>query len=151
MEKKNIKPIIELIAAVLLIMLFGYAVITKIQDQHRFILQMELAPVPIIRELAPLLGWLMPLLMGGIVALLVIGILFSERLLRMGFLVSFVLLLVLDVYVASMLLSGKELPCTCGGLHEQLQWREHLLINAAFMIVSLLPILLNICRVRKRE
>ncbi|MGY0035166.1 hypothetical protein [Pedobacter sp. NJ-S-72] len=48
---------LALIAAVLLILLFGYTAISKILEYNKFVFQMKLAQMPIIASLAPLLAF----------------------------------------------------------------------------------------------
>ena len=139
-EKTKAVPIsnelITFIPSVLLLMLWGYAAVSKIDEYDKFVLQMQLAPVPMMKLFGPVLGWLVPA-----IELTLVGMLLTDRFRTLGLLFSFTLLLVFEVYIASMLLSGLELPCTCGGLISKLQWKEHLVFNAVFMFISILPFL----------
>ncbi|WP_316828754.1 MauE/DoxX family redox-associated membrane protein [Pedobacter miscanthi] len=134
--KFDFKELLLLLSASLLVLLWGYAAFSKLGDYGRFVAQMQLAPVPLIKSLAPLLGVLVP-----VTELALIGLLFSERFKKAGLWLSFLLLLSFMVYIAVMLLSGLSLPCTCGGLISKLGWRQHLTFNALFMLISVLPFL----------
>jgi len=68
-----------------------------------------------------------------------VGLLITDRFCRLGLWLSFVLLVTFEVYIATMLLSGLDLPCTCGGLISKLQWKEHLIFNVIFMTIALFP------------
>nr|WP_068892570.1 MauE/DoxX family redox-associated membrane protein [Pedobacter panaciterrae] len=125
---------ITFIAAVLLLMLFAYAGISKVADYQRFVAQMKLAPAPLIQNLSGTLGWLVPL-----IEFIIIGLLAKDKLRKIGLYASFILLLSFQVYISVMLLSGLELPCTCGGLISKLQWKEHLVFNAVFMLIAMFP------------
>ncbi|WP_217643911.1 MauE/DoxX family redox-associated membrane protein [Pedobacter rhizosphaerae] len=125
-----------LLSSALLILLWGYAAFSKFADYGRFVAQMKLAPLPLMKHLAPVLGIVVPL-----TELVIIGLLFSERFRKTGLWLSFLLLLSFTVYISIMLLSGLSLPCTCGGLISKLGWRQHLIFNASFMLISLLPFL----------
>lgn len=127
---------ISFIAAVLLVLLWGYAAFSKLAEYDRFVEQMLLAPVPLMKFFGPLLGWIIPA-----VELVLLGLLLWDRFRRMGLLFSLLLLLVFQGYILVMLLSGLDLPCTCGGLISKLQWKEHLIFNAVFMGVALGPLL----------
>lgn len=121
-------------AAILLIMLFGYAATSKLAERDRFAKQMELSPAPLVKALAPLLSWFIPL-----TEFVLVGMLLSDKWRKTGLYLSFSLLLVFQLYISAMLVSGLKLPCTCGGLISRLQWKEHLIFNAAFMLLSVSP------------
>ncbi|MGN8055156.1 MauE/DoxX family redox-associated membrane protein [Pedobacter sp. 22163] len=126
--------LIMLLSSLLLVLLWGYAGFSKLADYHRFVQQMQLAPVPLMKQLAPVLGIAVPF-----AELVLVGLLFSERFRKTGLLLSFFLLLAFTAYISLMLLSGLRLPCTCGGLISKLGWQQHLFFNAFFMLISLLP------------
>jgi hypothetical protein len=134
--KFDANELLLLLSSGLLIMLWGYASFSKLADYGRFVAQMQLAPIPLMKHLAPVLGVTVPL-----AELALIGLLFSERFRKTGLWLSFLLLFSFTVYIAMMLLSGLRLPCTCGGLISKLGWRQHIIFNAFFMLISLLPFL----------
>jgi putative oxidoreductase len=120
----------------LLLMLWAYAAVSKINEYDKFVLHMQLAPVPLMGFLGPTLGWFLPT-----IELLLVGMLLTDRYRNLGLLCSFALLVVFEGYIVIMLLSGLDLPCTCGGLISKLQWKEHLVFNAVFMLISIFPFL----------
>ncbi|SDC25419.1 MauE/DoxX family redox-associated membrane protein [Pedobacter soli] len=128
--------LLSLLPVVMLLVLWAYAGFSKLADYHRFVAQMELAPVPLIKDLAPLIGFVVPL-----VELSLVCLLFTERFRKTAHWLSFFLLLSFTVYISLMLFSGLRLPCTCGGLISKLGWRQHLFFNLFFMLVSLWPFL----------
>jgi len=128
--------ILALIAAALLILLFGYTAISKILEYNKFVFQLKLAQIPMIATLAPLLGILLPVL-----ELFIAWMLYKDSLRIKGFYASFLLLFTFEIYITIMLLSGEKLPCTCGGIISQMGWKTHLFFNAVFMIISILPII----------
>ena len=133
---KTFKIRLTLIAAALLILLFGYTAISKILEYDKFVFQLKLAQMPMIATLAPLLGILLPIL-----ELVIVWMLYKDSLRIKGFYASFLLLFTFEVYITIMLLSGEKLPCTCGGIISQMGWKTHLLFNAVFIIISILPII----------
>jgi hypothetical protein len=134
MKRALIFENITFIAAVFLLILFAYAGISKVADYQRFVAQMKLAPAPLIQNMAEILGWLVPL-----VEFTIVGLLVKDKLRKTGLYASFLLLLSFQIYISVMLLSGLELPCTCGGLISKLQWKEHLVFNAVFMLIAASP------------
>lgn len=135
-SKPNLYELIAFIPAVMLVLLWGYAAFSKIAEYDKFVQQMQLAPVPLMKLLGPTLGWLMPA-----IELILLGMLLTDRFRTLGLWFSFALLMVFEIYITAMLLSGLELPCTCGGLISKLQWKEHLVFNAGFMLIAIFPFL----------
>jgi len=135
-QKLPSNELVTFILAVLLLMLWGYAAVSKISEYDKFVLQMQLAPIPLMKFFGPTLGWLIPAIELALVCMLL-----TDRFRKLGLWLSFMLLLVFEIYIAAMLLSGLELPCTCGGLISKLQWNEHLVFNAVFMLISIFPFL----------
>lgn len=136
-QKKNLGiETITLIAAMLLVMLFGYTALSKLNDYKIFVLQMSKTLPPFLKPFNSILGWLLPL-----VELIIVGLLLFDRWRQLGLYLSFFLLLIFEVFILGMLLSGLELGCSCGGVISKLSWKEHLLFNAFFMLIALFPFL----------
>ncbi|MBB5624090.1 hypothetical protein HDE69_005187 [Pedobacter cryoconitis] len=125
---------LQIIAAVLLILLFGYTAVSKILEYDKFVFQLKLVQMPAVALLAPLLGILIPA-----IELVIVWMLCKDNLRIKGLYASFLLLLVFEIYITTMLLTGEKLPCTCGGIISQMGWKTHLVFNAVFMITSILP------------
>ena len=124
---------------VLLILLFTYTATSKFLDYDKFVFQMRLAPVPLMIPLAPVLGWVVPLVETIIALVLALGY-FNSRLKIWGLYASVILLSAFEIYIAIMLLSGSHLPCTCGGIISQMGWKQHLFFNGFFIIGGFLTI-----------
>lgn len=132
----SLNEIILLASSVLLVALWGYAALSKFADYPRFVAQMQLAPVPLMKSLAPFLGIGVP-----VTELILVVFLFTDRFRRTALRLSFFLLLSFNIYIFLMLKSGLELPCTCGGLISKLGWRQHLIFNTVFMFIALFPLI----------
>lgn len=126
--------LIYLISAIF-VLLFSYTAVSKFLDYHRFVFQMKLAPLPIMGTLGPILGVATPLLETVIVLLLLF-----KKTRALGVYCSFFLMLIFEAYVGSMLATGKNLPCTCGGIISTLSWKAHLFLNAGFILIGLIGI-----------
>lgn len=129
------KTILTEICIALLVLLFAYTSASKFLDHHRFVFQMGLAPLPLMKAIAPVLGWLMP----GLEALIATGLLLERYRLRALY-ASVLLLLAFELYITGMLLSGLNLPCTCGGVISALSWKQHLVFNLFFILAGLTAI-----------
>lgn len=130
------------IITILLALLFVYTATSKFLDYDKFVFQMRLAPVPLMKFLAPALGWLMPSIEMVLVAGLSTG-LFIPRFLLKSLFATVALLLLFQAYITAMLLSGLSLPCTCGGIISTMSWKQHLLFNAIFIVLGMIAIKLE--------
>ena len=122
----------------LFVLLFAYTALSKFLDYNLFVFQMRRAPLPLIQAMAPVLGWIVPL----IEICLVIGLL-TNRYSSKAQIASVGLLIIFEFYITGMLLSGYPLPCSCGGIISKMSWKQHLIFNAAFIIIGLAGILQN--------
>jgi hypothetical protein len=132
---------IVIIFSILLIALYLYAAITKLTDYYNF--QFGLSESPFISQYAGILSWAIPVVEIMIAALLVWP---STRL--AGFYLSFGLMSLFTLYIAAMLVSGSEIPCSCGGVLEKMSWPMHIVFNSFFVLISAAAISLE--RKRKR-
>jgi len=119
----------------LLILLFAYTATSKFLDYNLFVFQMMRAPVPIIKSIAPVLGWLMP----TIEASLVLALLWPKTKIR-AMIVSIFLLVVFEIYILAMVLSGLSLPCTCGGIISSMSWMQHLIFNGVLILIGIVAL-----------
>jgi putative oxidoreductase len=131
MRNFKINPILSFIGIVMIVLLFTYTAISKLIEYDKFVFQMALSPFRPVSTFAPVLGWLMPTL-----EIMIALALLSERWRKIGLKATFVLLLVFEIYIGAMLLTGVQLPCTCGGVLSIMGWQTHLIFNAFFMLLA---------------
>ncbi len=118
---------IELICF-LLILLFVYAALNKLFDYNSF--KQQLFYSPYISFLS-VIAWLLP------ATELVTALMLAFKPTRfLGLLLSFFLMLGFTAYIGIMLLGNPHLPCTCGGVLKQMTWKQHLLFNVFFLLLS---------------
>ena len=128
------KQLIIDIVAGLFVLLFLYTAIMKLRDSHLFIASMS--HTPILRPFATFLAAVIPGVEIAISMLLFIPVTrFWGLLLATGLMALFTL------YVAWILYSMKKLPCSCGGVIQQMNWRQHLLFNFSFLVAGIVSIL----------
>jgi hypothetical protein len=135
--KKDV--VVEVVVA-LLVLLFSYTALSKLLEHEKFIFQMSLSHFTLLTQTAGFLSWFLPVAEMIIVVLLLVP---KTRL--QGLYSSLVLLLSFSFYISAMLLSGWDLPCTCGGIISRLSWKGHLLFNSFFIVLAFIAI------VRKRR
>lgn len=126
---KTKKKVLDVIC-LLLITLWIYTSINKLMEYEQS--QSQLAAQAMIGEYAGLLVWLLPALEILAAVLLVV------RLTRKaGMLLSFLLMLLFTGYVG-LVVAGlwENIPCSCGGVLNQLGWKEHLVFNLFFTLLA---------------
>lgn len=121
----------------LIALLFAYTAASKLLDYNRFVFQMQLAPLPLLYKVAPVLGIAIP----TIELFIVIGLLIKKyRVMALsttiGLLISF------EIYITGMMMTGRHLPCTCGGIISKMGWGQHLIFNMFFILIALTAIVL---------
>lgn len=120
------------ILASLLILLFVYAAVSKLIDYGVFKTQIQQSPF--IGWFSPV-AWLLPL-----AELATAGLLLWKPLQKFGFYASAFLMASFTIYIAAMLLFATHLPCSCGGVLKQLSWKQHLVFNVCFLLITIIGI-----------
>jgi len=126
--------VIEIISA-LLILLFAYAAVVKILDYQKF--QVQLSQSPMLTAFSRWVAFLIPALE------ILISIMLAVQRFRLGALyASYTLLLMFIGYIIAITEFSTYIPCSCGGILENLGWNEHLLLNIFFVILALSGIII---------
>jgi hypothetical protein len=120
---------VELIAA-LLILVFVYTAATKLLEPRIF--TAVLLRLPVLKHGSRLFTSLVPAL-----ELTIALMLFIHETRRTAFLLSFLLIALFTIYLTGMILFAPHLPCSCGGVLNQLSWGGHVLFNTALAGLSL--------------
>lgn len=123
-----------LFVTILMILLFGYTGIAKLIDYENF--KFSLSESPYIWWMAPFLSWALPIGELGIVLMLLI-----PRFRRLGLWLSFILMALFTVYIGVMLaIAPDDMPCSCGGIFEEMSWGWHLVVNAGvtFSLIAII-------------
>lgn len=125
--KRSLRPI----ASALLVLLFAYAVISKLADIGQFRHEMHNQHFP--PEVAEALVWLVP-----VAELAAIALLLHNRWQYKGLVFSSALMAMFTGYVG-LALAGfwDEVPCSCGGVLRNLSWTAHFFFNLFFLAVAL--------------
>ncbi|HMK18934.1 MAG TPA: MauE/DoxX family redox-associated membrane protein [Chitinophagaceae bacterium] len=126
---------VEIISG-LFIFLFTYTSLTKLMNASAFIATLKRSPL--LADVAAITAWTIIL-----AELIVVLLLFYSPLRTAGFITSFILMLFFTVYIGYMLVSASSLPCSCGGILQQLSWRDHFLLNIALTILAALGLYLQ--------
>ena len=122
-------------AGYLYILLFVYAAVSKLLDFEDF--RVQLAQSPLLSAYAGLIAPAVILLE------LLLSLLLCMKATRLaGLYGSFVLMVAFTVYIYLILNYSDFVPCSCGGIIENLSWTEHLVFNLAFAALALAAIVL---------
>lgn len=120
----------------LFIVLFVYTALSKLMDYETFALQ--LAQSPLLSAFAGFMAMAVPSLEIVVAILLMIP---KFRLL--GLYASFFIMVMFTAYIFIILNFSDFIPCSCGGVLEDLSWNQHLVFNALFIVMAIVAILLQ--------
>jgi len=126
------KIAIEIIAF-LFILLFTYASFNKLLDYQKFTIQ--IGQSPLLTGFGGSIPWMVIT-----VELLVAVLLMIPRFRLFAFFGAFSLMVMFTAYIVAILNFSSYIPCSCGGVLENLGWREHLIFNSVFVILGLIGI-----------
>lgn len=111
--------------AFLFILLWIYAATSKILELEQF--RIQISQVAFLKPLAGILIVLVPFIEYVLAFLLLLN---KTR--ALGLLGSAILMSLFTIYIAGMIHFSPQLPCSCGGIINNLTWQQHLLFNLLF-------------------
>src|ERR1022692_1227100 len=117
------------IAACLLIFLFIYAAISKLLDYQKF--RVQLGQSPLLTSFAGYVAWVIPS-----IEIIVAVMLAVQRLRLTAFYLSFSLMTMFTAYIIAITKFSDYIPCSCGGILQNMTWNEHLMFNICFVLLS---------------
>ena len=120
----------ELVSA-LFVLLFLYTALNKLQYFDGFVASIDRNPL--LRAFEKELAVAVLVSELSITSLLIIP---ATR--RLGLLLATLLMLCFTVYIWYMLAAASKLPCTCGGIFNDMLWQDHLWFNSTFVILGTL-------------
>lgn len=118
--------IVEIICF-LFILLFVYAALMKLLDVEKFTVQ--LGQSPLLMAFAPVVAWVVPL-----VELIIAIMLIFQRTRLLGLIASFTIMVMFTMYIIIILTFASHVPCSCGGILEDMTWGQHLVFNIVFVV-----------------
>jgi|SRR5690606_22969336 len=127
--------IIPKMVAVLYIILFTYAASSKLLDFDNF--RIQLGQSPILTAYADSVAWGVP----SIELLITLLFVFPKYYL-IAYYSSIGLMSMFTTYIILVLNFSDYIPCSCGGVLEDLGWTEHIIFNVVFILLALIAILL---------
>lgn len=131
----TIKNIILNSICYLYVLLFVYAAASKILDFVNF--RVQLGQSPLLSAFAGFVAWSVP-----VVELVIVIMLLVPRFRLTALFASFSLMVMFTAYIFIILNYSSFIPCSCGGILEELGWKEHLVFNIGFIILAIIGILI---------
>ena len=113
-----------------LAILFTYAAVNKLMEGSDFYMQLKESPL-----LAPLAGMLVWAIPG--IEIMAVVLLFSRRFTIYGLYLSVALMSAFTGYVFMIWQFSPNVPCSCGGILNNLGWEEHIYFNLFFLLLAL--------------
>lgn len=132
----SLRLIVLNIISGLFILLFTYAAVSKLADYQKF--QVELGKSPMLTSFAGIVAWLVP----AIEILISISLLFSRWQLRAMY-ASYTMMVLFTSYLITTLQFSDYVPCTCGGVLQDLTWQTHIVFNCGFIVLSIVGVLIH--------
>ena len=134
--KKMTKKLSLEIISFLFIFLFAYAAVNKLLDYPKFELQLEQSPI--LTSIAGAVAIGIP-----VAELAIVLMLMFRRLRLVGLYFSFSLMIAFTTYIILILNFSFYVPCSCGGILENMGWVEHVFFNILFSILGIVGIALE--------
>jgi uncharacterized membrane protein YphA (DoxX/SURF4 family) len=134
-QKKKKRFLIADIISALVLLLFLYTSLSKLADYETF--KNVLSASPLLKPLAGVIAWLLP-----VSELVIVVLLFVPALRLKGLYASFILIIFFTIYLIYMIAVTPDLPCNCGGVITLLTWPQHIVFNLFFIFLSFAGIIL---------
>jgi Methylamine utilisation protein MauE. len=130
--KVNKVVIVEAISF-LFILLFMYAAVSKFADYDKF--RIQLGQSPLLTDFAKWIAWFIP----AVEVVISLMLAFARSRLK-GLYASFTLMVMFTAYIFTIQNFSDYIPCSCGGILQDMSWTQHLLFNLAFVILGVVGI-----------
>ncbi|KKN82525.1 hypothetical protein LCGC14_0308210 [marine sediment metagenome] len=131
---EKLRKNIPYITSMLFVVLFVYAASSKLFDYQQF--QIQLGQSTILTAYADTVAWIVPTL-----ELVLSFFLLFERYRLFALYACLSLMTMFTVYIILILYFSDFVPCSCGGVLENLSWKEHVVFNVLFIMFALFSIL----------
>lgn len=142
--KTNIKSVIIEVVCILYALLFVYAAMSKLLEFENF--QAQLGQSPILGAYTGMLSYIVI----AVELLLALILAIPKTKVRLPVLyASFGLMIMFTIYIVIILNFSSTIPCSCGGVLENMNWYEHLIFNIFFLLLAISAIVLSSVNYKK--
>jgi uncharacterized membrane protein YphA (DoxX/SURF4 family) len=118
------------------VLLFTYAAISKVLDFENF--RVQLGQSPLLSAYADYTALAVPAS-----ELLICGLLLVSKTRIIGLFAAYSLMVMFTAYIYIILNFSSFVPCSCGGILEDMSWNQHMAFNIAFIVLSIIAVLLS--------
>lgn len=132
--------LIEIISG-LFISLFVYAAMNKTLDFHKF--QVDLGKSPILNSFSGFVAVVIPTVEVVLSIMLIL-----KRFQYIALYGCFSLMVMFSIYIVLILNYSSFIPCSCGGILQNMTWTQHLIFNIGFVIMAVIALLLYPARTK---
>lgn len=129
MKKETLQIVFIESSVALFIFLFVYTGVNKLMDYSAF--RVVLSKSPLLSFASSFIAWFLP-----VIELIVSLILLMPFTRKLGLLISTSLMATFTFYLAYMIFFTPNLPCSCGGIFNNLNWTEHLILNIVLLVIA---------------
>jgi uncharacterized membrane protein YphA (DoxX/SURF4 family) len=126
--------LVEIISA-LFVLLFVYAALSKYFDFERF--RAQIGKSPLLSGYTNVVAVFVPASEILITILLVI-----KRTQYYALYATFSLMVMFSAYIVAILKFSSYIPCSCGGVLQNMSWGQHLLFNLVYVVLGIVAILI---------
>jgi len=120
----------------LFILLWIYAAVSKLMDYSQF--KFQLGRSPYVTNIAGFVAWALPIGELAVALMLVF-----KKTTTIGIYASFFLMLLFTGYIYAMQHYSYFVPCSCGGILNEMDWDTHFYFNIIFTLLGLTGIFLQ--------
>lgn len=117
------------------IILFIYAASCKLLDFELF--RVQLSKSPLLTAFADQFAWSVPLL-EVIIAVMLANTTWQLK----GLYAAFTLMVTFSAYIVAILKFSYYIPCSCGGILQNMTWTQHLIFNFFFVLLAVAGVLI---------
>ena len=139
------KQVLLNLICIALIILFTYAAFSKLFSFTAFIKAMQSQPLP---------AWLIQLsiFVLPVIELTVPILLLPDKTRKTGLYLSLLLFMLFTAYSEAIIMHQfSHIPCSCGGLIQELSWKQHLFLNFTGMALTITAITIHKNKLPKKQ
>ncbi|WP_414017898.1 MauE/DoxX family redox-associated membrane protein [Chitinophaga sancti] len=126
--------IVDLITC-LFILLFTYAAVSKLTDVQNF--KTQISQSPLLTPFGATIMWVIPT-----IEFIIVGLLLFNKTRMTGLYFSYGLMVIFTMYIIAITQFSTFIPCSCGGILQQMTWNQHLFFNLIFVVLGIISVLI---------
>jgi hypothetical protein len=129
MQKLPLRQLTTELVASFYVLLFLYTAIMKLRNPDAF--SSNMYQVPLLRPVSNMLAVSLP-----VVEIMISLILIIPRTRLLGIWLATSLMGIFSIYIIYIFYTMNDLPCSCGGIIQQMSWKAHLIFNLILFILG---------------